>query len=336
MTPRKAPLLLLAFERSGTNLLRRIMGGHSAFAAPPAIHLVEWLSPHEPFYGDFAEDGNFRRLVEDAREVTQLSFQPWPLDWPVEEPLAEIAPADRSLLCLFEWMFSRRARAEGRARWFCKDRHMIRFAHELGASIPDARFIHLVRDPRDVYSSYRKADGGFKHPIPFAERWVEDTVACLRASSSTPLKDRIIRVRYEDLLDDPRETVAAICEFVGESFEEGMLETRDERAAAGTAYWQNLRRPIMRGNAAKYRTELPASELQLLESAAHRPMRALGYQPEAADSPAQLPAWRRALYRGVHLGRARLRSYRAEETPHEREIVSRRQRFRAEIARRSW
>lgn len=96
---------------------------------------------------------------------------------------------------------------------------------ELGAMLPKARFVHLVRDGRDVVSSlllrdWRNPQTGekFPHvsdPAAAAEYWTALVEIGLRAETAPSLSGRIMRVRYEDMVRAPETSLRRVFEFMG-------------------------------------------------------------------------------------------------------------------------
>ncbi|HEY8185271.1 MAG TPA: sulfotransferase, partial [Pyrinomonadaceae bacterium] len=78
--------------------------------------------------------------------------------------------------------------------------------------IPEARFIHIIRDGRDAALSLRR--------MWFSPGWEIETQAaywrrCVLAARKAGLgRADYCEVRYEDLVLNTRETLKAICKFV--------------------------------------------------------------------------------------------------------------------------
>jgi hypothetical protein len=96
--------------------------------------------------------------------------------------------------------------------WVDHTPHNILYARTLLESFPGSILIHLVRDPRAVAASVIPLDWGPASPRDAARWWLTRVAAGLAAEA--PLHGRVIRVRYEDVVRDPR-TVEAIHERLG-------------------------------------------------------------------------------------------------------------------------
>ncbi len=139
---------------------------------------------------------------------------------------------------------------------------------------PDARYVHITRDPRDVARSCVGMGwaGTVWHAAPIWLR-TEERVERLKARVGP---DRIVHVRYEDLLRDPAGELGRICCFLGLPYDEAMLGFH-----LGSTY-----EPIDPGLAEQWRTRLPPREAELVELVCAPLMPARGY---ARSNPAALP-----------------------------------------------
>ena len=111
------------------------------------------------------------------------------------------------------------ARKQGVARWAdCTPDHLL-YMEEIKRQIPDALFIHIIRDGRDVALSY--VQQGWSYPLP----WDRDErlgVAGLywewvvrKGREQGPrLGVDYQEVRFEELIANPRQTLSRLGEFI--------------------------------------------------------------------------------------------------------------------------
>ena len=99
-------------------------------------------------------------------------------------------------------------------------------------------------------------------------------------------------LRYEDLLVNPEDTLRKLCVFLEESFSEAMLNFHEggsaKKLASQSPYWENLSKPLITTNFAKFKKELGQREIALFESVAGRELTLLGY-PLITDAPLREP-----------------------------------------------
>jgi hypothetical protein len=95
-----------------------------------------------------------------------------------------------------------------------------RFIPEIKGLLPEARFIHLIRDPRDVAASLLAAGQGWGRAWaptaigPAAQKWVEHACSARAAGGKLPTSE-YIEVHYEDLLTSPVERIGELLAFMG-------------------------------------------------------------------------------------------------------------------------
>jgi hypothetical protein len=125
---------------------------------------------------------------------------------------------------LFSVMHEQQAARRGKQRWGDKSLHTEHNAHEIFSELPQARILHMVRDPRDRYASIvRRYDDRDKGVGAAMGRWL----ASVRAGRGNVRRfgdERYRMVRYETLARSPEITMSAICDFIGEPYEPRMLE----------------------------------------------------------------------------------------------------------------
>ena len=95
----------------------------------------------------------------------------------------------------------------------------------ISRALPEARFVHLIRDGRDVALSQRERviDDEDVTMAAMAERW-QRRIAAAREGAAEVKPGVYLEVRYEDLVGDTETTLREICEFIGLDFDPAMLD----------------------------------------------------------------------------------------------------------------
>jgi len=134
----------------------------------------------------------------------------------------------------------------------------------LAAALPEARFIHLVRDGRDVAVSMRGLWFGMDNLADAAAYWATTILHVRTAIDSS----RCLEIRYEDLVADPESALRRICEFIELSWDPKMLDyhlraaNRLAESPDGIA-WDGTRIPAVETNRAHVLTKQPLTRARV-------------------------------------------------------------------------
>jgi hypothetical protein len=281
------PFFIVGTERSGSNLLRLMLNEHPSLAIPHPPHILKELGPLEARYGDLRDDARFRRLVDDAARLVELHFFPW--DVALDRAAAFREAPGRDVYGVKAAFYDQYRRAKGKARWGCKSTFVIHYVENVRRHHPEAQFIHLVRDGRDVAVSAKKSVFNHFHPHYVGKLWAEQQRLAVRWAATLP-RERWLTVKYEDLVEDPARTLRGVCGFLKEDYSDALLryhESGEAKELAGQSRsWKNVDRPVLKTGRAKYKTELTAAEVRAFERQAAPELRHFGYPLEGNPAPA--------------------------------------------------
>lgn len=207
-----APLIVGGSNRSGTTLLRVILDSHPAICCGPESEIFLAQSP------------NLKVLADK-------------FDFPLPA-LKRIRRRSRSQGEFIDHFFRAYRDRIGRARWAEKTPGNLGVVDFIFAHFPNARFIHMIRDGRDVVCSrlkHLKLIGdevqveqprkSFGYAV---DRW-EWAILTGKRLRSDP---RYTELRYEDLLRDPENTLRRIFEFAGEDYDPCVLEFHRQKSSS--------------------------------------------------------------------------------------------------------
>jgi Sulfotransferase family len=173
----------------------------------------------------------------------------------------------------------------------------------LATLFPDARYVHIVRDPRDYARSIREAWG--KSVPRAAQRWKQQIRKYRQEIAALPVNS--VQLSYEALLAEPQLALERLCGFLGVDFRREMLML--DRPAENLAGTRNSL-TVVSHNTGRWRSCLTEGEVALIERICGRLMSELGYQPVHAAGDEDLSRAAMSWYKvrdGVHLLRFRLR-----------------------------
>ena len=252
------PIFVGGLFRSGTSLLRAMLGQHPNIAAGLETYWfdIDWA--------DLAGENSRERLRRLAVFYSR--------DLPELEQLAAQSPNVGAFLTE---LFDDYVRKQGKARWAEKTPGNIIHAHRLFQLWPNAKLIHVVRDPRDVFASHRQAKK-WDDPAYFADMWCKFFGAAEKAKQAPPWgKDQFLEIRYERLVTNPETVMRGIIDVIGEPWHpaagrfEGKADEFDivlKVTGKASTTLDRLRRPIEQGRIGLWPQVLPASELEYVHA----------------------------------------------------------------------
>ncbi len=263
------PIFIIGTERSGTNLIRLMLDAHSSIGIPHPPHILKNFFKLEPLYGDLNKDPNLRKLVNDV--VTMGELHPYPWEVKIDREAVFNAIGERNLINVFFAVYGQYLKATGKKRWGCKSTFMIYHVSLIRRYYPQAKFIYMVRDGRDVAVSAK--DSIFNHYSVYytASLWKKEQQIGIYWLNKLS-KEEIFLVRYEDLVDNPEALLRQICAFLQEPFQGNMLDffksEEPKKSSSLSRSWENTSRPVMKGNSGKYKLNLTEREIGLFEGIA--------------------------------------------------------------------
>lgn len=283
------PIFMIGTQRSGSNFLRLMLDQSSCLTAPHPPHIVERMIDIAPRYGDVASNGRFGELVEDVCSLVDANPVPWS-DAPLDRDDIAARCHDQSFLSVMDAVYDWKRADAGSEDWICKSLANVHYLEELETHFGErCLYIYLYRDGRDVALSFQKAVVGEKHIYAIAKQWDMEQQKALAFWEQK--LDKVFPLAYESLISQTRETLGALCGFLGVPWDEAMLESHRSAEAARTAsagtLWNNVTNPVMRDNYEKFRREMRVEDMRLFERVAGRSLDVLGYQrailPPACD-----------------------------------------------------
>lgn len=209
------PIFIGGASFSGKTLLHAMLSAHPNMVI--TRHTYMWPRYYQGF-GELKRPENFERcltaMLQD-RHIRALDPNP-------ERIRIEFRQGPASYGRLFSLFHQHHAEQVGKTRWGDQLSFIERYANPILASYPDARMIHMIRDPRERYresldrSSHRRWKVGLEtatwlHSARLAERNVRRYPAAYKV------------VRYESLVSDPEGALREVCSFLGEDYASAML-----------------------------------------------------------------------------------------------------------------
>lgn len=273
--------LIVGCGRSGTTLVRSMCSAHSRLAIPYESHFIVPLG--RPLARARYETGNVLDLeVFLTALFGQLGYQQWGLPpAEVRQYLQDRRPSGypEGIRCVFELY----ARREGKERYGDKTPDYVTDITMLAELFPEARFIHVIRDGRDVASSWLDTEWqwGPQDAEEAALYWRYGVRKGRKAGEKLG-PQRYLELCYEDLVAKPQEVLQGLCGFIDLEFEEHMLRYHEHaESVLGTMprprYHQRIRLPPTPG-LRDWRRDMQEDDVRTFEGLAGELLAELGYE----------------------------------------------------------
>jgi hypothetical protein len=289
--PLRSPLpVVVGCPRSGTSLLAVMLDSHPQLAVPPETSFLGAVASIPAAAPDARLE--FFKLVT-ADRIPISNWSDFGLDgetlWRrllALEPFT-VAAGLRAFYALY-------AEAQGKPRYGEKTPGYVFLLPEIAALLPEAHFIHVIRDPGDTALSWRKT--WFAPSLDLrvlGEEWRKHVEAGRRAQNLVP---HYVELRFEDLVRDPERELKSLCQYLSLAWDPLMLDYRAQGAARlsrlqgrlhargamiareeRTRIHANLTRAPDTDRLDVWRREMTPAERRLLEDAAGPLVQALGY-----------------------------------------------------------
>jgi hypothetical protein len=287
-----APIFVVGNDRSGTTMLRLILDRSVELAIPPESMFLADFAPLRR-RGGLDDPAAARRFLERVWSHPKVRLWQLPSGPPELPPGLDHAQAYR--FCV-ESPFRAFAAAEGKPRWGDKTPWYVHHVEELLAVWPQARFVVLVRDGRDVALSVGRMPWGPNNAWAAARWWARGSRAGAEARERHP--EQVMQMRYEDLAADPGPLARRIADFCGLSYEDEMLaieRSEGTKVLEDQRDWfTNIWSGINTAPSGKWRTQMDARSQRVFLAVAGRELDGLGYPVERAHPIG--PYWQAAYF----------------------------------------
>ncbi len=210
---------VVGMNRSGTTLLRMMLDAHPDLTIPPETHFVPDLI--KAAREDDATPESALAAMKSAREWGDFGFSD-------EEMLARLraldeikpGPAVRTFYDAY-------TEQQGKPRWGEKTPTYVQKMKLIQRALPETRFVHVIRDGRDVALSVLDRTVRDLTAADIARRWQKKIT---KAREDSPKLRHYIEIRYEDLILETEPTLRRVCEFIELPWDDALL-TYHERSA---------------------------------------------------------------------------------------------------------
>lgn len=284
---------IVGIGRSGTTLLRAILDSHPDLAIPAESDFIVQMALREERYyslGQFDRSSFLEDLFRHPR------FQRWDISERVVRQAMNGGPI-RDFASAIRAVYEAYATHKGKPHYGDKTPSYLYHMNLLGRLFPEGKFVHIVRDGRDVVLSrldYPSMPGKLPSQALLWRRGLKKGRRLGRHLGH----ERYIEVRYEDLVKDPDAVIREVCRFLGMQFDPSMLQYH-ERASeiiASTEHPESHNRINLPPTAGlrDWRSQMSGPDVEVFGALAGDVLVQLGYERGVARRTprARATAWR--------------------------------------------
>ena len=299
-TDRPPAPFVVGVSRSGTTLLRLMLDAHPDLTIPAETHFVPMVANA---CDELVEQGASSEAIRARALETMTSHPRWGdflLD-PGEvrarmEQYHPITTGD-AIRAFYEAC----AAQQGKPRWGDKSPPYTYKAPRIQQALPEAHFIHIIRDGRDVALSLMEVSWGTDDVTEAAKKWVKE-LRKARQRSKLLAKGTYTEVHYEDLVADPEPVLRRIVQHVDLPWSDQMLDYPKYAQERMRGEMERTLKPLGGGTitaeertrqhkllfeqpspsrASRWRTDMSPENRKAFEAVAAPMLKKLGYEVES-------------------------------------------------------
>jgi Sulfotransferase family len=262
--PDCSPIFVVGAGRSGTTLLQLMLNAHPEIAIAGEVTFFDQILPLRSKFPDLDTPERIDRLfallprLKLYKYLTEVDTI-----FPEVQQRVKADPAP-SYEKLYRFILEAYGAARGARRFGEKTPSNIRHLDALASIFPNCKIIHVIRDPRATVASRTKVPIFSNDVLTHSIKWKLD-ICCGRAFAQ---ESHIYReIHYEKLVVEPVATLRHVCRFLGEEYDDRMLEYHWSSAKhiKGEPWKYGTQDPVYRSSLETWRRELSEGQIHLIE-----------------------------------------------------------------------
>jgi len=246
-------LFILGSPRSGTTFLASLLKP-TEYGSPFETQLILKYHNKLKHYGDFTQLSNLTKLINDI--CNERAISQWGAKFNPEVVKSDLG-GKFTYSELIDYLFIQLMKKKGKSMWGDKTPHYILKLNQLINLYPNAKYLYIVRDGRDVALSLLKKPWGPNNIYKCAEQWNQANNSEQQIILKS-LKDKgqVLYISYEKLLENTEQECRRIYDFLDDDID-NHRDMIDELIAKTVS-----------GNHAKWKTEMTNQQILTYEAIA--------------------------------------------------------------------
>ena len=286
-------VFILGNPRSGTSLFRLMLNSHSMINATPECGFLHW------WYKKYADwdlscvtSNRLDEYISDLESSKRI--EDWKMDYAqLKEKIVQENPDNYAKLGEIVYVFYGEQKGKKAKVIADKNNYYINHFNDLNEIWPDAKYILVIRDGRDVACSYLNIEtlvtnSPYKPKLStdiktIAKEWLTNNQNVLSFSESLN-NNQFMVIRYEDFVTDSELYLTKVCNFLGLNFESNMLNyyiknAKEQDEPLSSLDWKKktLEKPD-KDNIGKYKMELEKQSIEEFNTTATDLLQKFNYE----------------------------------------------------------
>jgi hypothetical protein len=277
MSENYPPIFIIGSERSGTNILQKLISNHTQVVGPKSPHFLNTFNRCSRYFGKLEDQENLDILIESLLSLANHKFTNW--QFSIEKKV--LVRESNSLIEIVDRIYKEYAKQNQKSTYVAKELNAHLYIRDILKVNPDARFIHIVRNPLEHTASWMRTPLFYLNPELVIKDWnkVQDEILELRYTFS----NNIITVRYEDIVTSTKDTMTRILEFCGLEVQERCFVNEKVRKNDNwNKLWENVNKKV-ENDLNKHEDVLNRQEIDMIKLKTWSLTQELGYKIEKTN-----------------------------------------------------
>ena len=286
-------VFILGNPRSGTSLFRLMLNSHSMINATPECGFLHWwYKKYADWDSSCVTSNRLDEYISDLESSKRI--EDWKMDYAqLKEKIVQENPDNYAKLGEIVYVFYGEQKGKKAKVIADKNNYYINHFNDLNEIWPDAKYILVVRDGRDVACSYLNIEtlvtnSPYKPKLStdiktIAKEWLTNNKNVLSFSESLN-NNQFMVIRYEDFVKDSELYLTKVCNFLGLNFESNMLNyyiknAKEQDEPLSSLDWKKktLEKPD-KDNIGKYKMELEKQSIEEFNTTATDLLQKFNYE----------------------------------------------------------
>lgn len=282
------PLFIIGNPRSGTSVFRLMLTNHKNICIPPECGYIQWW--HNK-YNEISANSELSLIDFISDLSTSKKIETWNLDYENLKNLISksVAKSYADYCKLIIQQYSNQNNPDKNLKYFGdKNNYYVHHLDLLKRIFPDAFFVFIFRDPRDLACSYLdflslKSDSPFIPKLPdkideIIQEWKSNNTKIIEFQKKLN-RENFFNVKYEDLIINTENTLEYLCQSLNLEFDPNMMQyyLHNDEPEQLMDWKKKTMLPPDKSSIGRYKSVLKKEQIQFIESECKDLMIKFGY-----------------------------------------------------------